>query len=99
MADIQKKLNLLREIAEDEETLELVLDKLFDVMLDQYRSRLARYEVDLNHFETRYHKSSSEFYREFEAGELGDAMDFFEWAGLVELQQDLIEKIERVETR
>ena len=41
---------------------------------------------------------SATFYRRFEAGELGDAMDFFEWAGLYELRQDLLEKIRRVET-
>jgi hypothetical protein len=40
---------------------------------------------------------SATFYRRFEAGELGDAMDFFEWAGLYELYQDIIEKIRRLE--
>jgi len=30
--------------------------------------------------------------------ELGDAMDFFEWAGLYELRQDILEKIRRLES-
>jgi hypothetical protein len=41
---------------------------------------------------------SATFYQRFEAGELGDAMDFFEWAGLYELRQDLLDKMHRVET-
>jgi hypothetical protein len=40
---------------------------------------------------------SETFYRRFEAGELGDAMDFFEWAGLYELGRDVIEKIRCLE--
>jgi hypothetical protein len=40
---------------------------------------------------------SAIFYQQFEAGELGDAMDFCEWAGLYELRQDLLDKIERLE--
>jgi hypothetical protein len=40
---------------------------------------------------------SGTFYQRFEAGELGDAMDFFEWAGLYELGKDLLGKIRRLE--
>ena len=40
---------------------------------------------------------SATFYRRFEAGELGDAMDFFEWAGLYELREDIVKKIQRLE--
>jgi hypothetical protein len=59
--------------------------------------RLKRYEQDLREFEKHYDVESATFYRRFEAGELGDAMDFFEWAGLYELYQDIIEKIRRLE--
>ena len=41
---------------------------------------------------------SQVFHRRFEAGEMGDAMDFFEWAGLYELRQDLAKKLERLES-
>ena len=53
---------------------------------------------DLRTFEDRYGTDSATFYRRFEAGELGDAMDFCEWAGLYELRQDLLEKIHRLES-
>jgi hypothetical protein len=38
------------------------------------------------------------FYQRFEAGELGDAMDFFEWAGLCDLRQDLLEKVRLIQS-
>ena len=41
---------------------------------------------------------SNTFYERFEAGEMGDAMDFFEWAGLYQLRQDILEKIHRLES-
>ena len=40
---------------------------------------------------------SASFYEQFEAGELGDAMDFCEWAGLFELRQDLLDQVRRLE--
>lgn len=66
--------------------------------ISQLRLRLERYERDLRDFEQRYSMESTVFYCRFEAGELGDATDFFEWAGLYELQQDALSKIQRLET-
>ncbi len=98
MANVQTKLDLLKEVVADEDNLNLVLDKLLNVISEQHRSLLKRYQADLQDFKARYGMPSSEFYRKFERGELGDAMDFFEWAGLFELQQNLVEKIHRLET-
>lgn len=93
-----RKLEVLKDAYTDEVELERVLGKLLDIVLSQYRLRLEKYENDLRKFESRYGMESETFYRRFEAGELGDAMDFFEWAGLYELRQDIIEKIRRLES-
>lgn len=45
-----------------------------------------------------YGMESPVFYQRFEAGELGDTMDFFEWSGLYKLRQDALEKIRRLES-
>jgi hypothetical protein len=95
--DTLYKLAVLKDTYSSEAELDLILGKLLDVALSQYRLRLERYEQDLREFEERYGMESATFYRRFEAGELGDAMDFFEWAGLYELCQDIIEKIQRLE--
>lgn len=95
--DTLYKLEVLKDTYSDEAELDLILGKLLDVSLSQHRLRLERYERDLREFERRYRMESATFYRRFEAGELGDAMDFFEWAGLYELRQDILEKIRRLE--
>ena len=66
-------------------------------VLGQHRRRLARYERDLGEFEKQYGMDWVTFYQRFEAGALGAGRDFFAWAGLYELRQDLLEKIRRVE--
>jgi hypothetical protein len=38
-----------------------------------------------------------QLHRHFEAGELGDRMDFFEWASLYELKQETEEQVKRLE--
>ena len=95
--DISYKIEVLKNTYSDKAELDLILRKLLDVALSQHRLRLKRYEQDLREFEKRYGMESATFYRRFEAGELGDAMDFFEWAGLYELYQDIVEKIRRLE--
>ena len=64
---------------------------------NQHRLRVQRYESDLREFENRYGLESATFYQRFEAGEMGDFMDYFEWAGLYELYQKAQDKIRRLE--
>jgi len=91
------KLQLLRDVYSEEAELDQILGKILDVALSKCRLRLERYEHELQTFETRYGMDSDTFYHRFEAGELGDSMDFFEWAGLYELYQDVMAKIARLE--
>ena len=95
--DTLHKLEVLKDTYSDGAELDLILVKLLDLSLSQHRLRLERYERDLCEFEMRYGMESPAFYRRFEAGDLGDAMDFFEWAGLYELRLDIVEKIRRLE--
>jgi hypothetical protein len=95
--DTLQKLEALKEAYAGETDLDSLLDKLLDLTLSQHRTRLQRYDSELAEFERRYGMDSAEFYRRFEAGEMGDAADLFEWAGLYELQQDIAKKISRLE--
>ncbi len=96
--DTSHKIEFLKDACANDAELDKVLGKLFDITLNQYRVRLQRYEHDLGAFENRYKMDSAIFYERFEAGELGDAMDFFEWASLYKLLQDIVEKIQRLES-
>lgn len=94
---IESKLAVLREAALDDESFERVLGRLIDATLSMHQGRLRRFEQDLHEFEARYGMESQQFYDRFAAGELGDAMDFFEWAGLFELCRDLRARVRRLE--
>ncbi len=95
--DSLSKLELLKETYPDRSELDQILGKLLDISLSQHRLCLKRYEQDMREFEQRYDMNSENFYQRFAAGELGDEIDFFEWSGLYELRQDILNKIERLE--
>ena len=95
--NIDYKLALLQDSASDDKNFEQLLGKLLEASLSQQRRRLRQYERDLQEFEQRFDMKSPLFYRRFEAGELGDEMDYFEWAGLYELYQEVQSKVERLE--
>lgn len=65
--------------------------------MSQHRQHLQRYEAELQVFEDRFEMDSLAFYKRFEAGELGDNIDFFEWSGFCELRQELVTKINKLE--
>ncbi len=95
--DTADKLEVLRETFSDKIELEGILGKLLETALSRNRLRLQRYEQDLRGYEKRFGMDSESFYRRFESGELGDAMDFFEWSGVYEMRKDLLQKIRRIE--
>lgn len=43
---------------------------------------------ELREYEQKYNMTSEEFYKRFQRGELGDAMDFMDWAGAYDLFLD-----------
>ncbi len=94
---VYQKLEALKEAYFDENEFERVLDKVLDGALSQYHLRLDRYNRELHEFEARFEIDSETFYQDFQNGQRGDDMDFFEWAGLYELRQDLLQKIQRLE--
>lgn len=98
MNAIQAKIDLLHSVALDEASLDRMLDKLLHVVHGQHREKLDHLDHLLCQFEARYQMGSEEFQRQFEAGQLGDDMDFFEWSGLIELREQVRCKLERLES-
>jgi len=95
--DTLQKWALLKDIYGDEPQRDRVLDKLLEGTLSDYRQRRRGYQTALQAFEPRHEMDSAGFYPQFELGSLGDEMDFFEWAGLYELHQNLLSRIYRLE--
>jgi hypothetical protein len=66
-------------------------------LLEEYRVRLRRYDDELKIFEQRFGMASATLYEKFEAGNAGDTMDYFEWASLYELREDLVVKLNQLD--
>ena len=89
---ISQKFNLLQMLI-DESHIHLIMDKLLQEVKQKNQKKLESYNKYLQKFETQYGMNSYGFYEKFEKGQLGDDMDFFEWSGVVELRNHLIEKL------
>ena len=49
---------------------------------------------ELREYERKYKMSSSEFFEQFRRGELGDDMDWIDWAGTYQIFQRLKRRVE-----
>ncbi|MEN8217329.1 MAG: hypothetical protein ABFS56_13360 [Pseudomonadota bacterium] len=65
--------------------LDMSLNKLLVRELTRTQKLKKRLLNQLATFEDSYSLSSSEFYKRYEKGEMGDEMDFVEWAATVEM--------------
>ena len=64
--------------------------------MEDYRHTLEKYDEILKQFEEWYAMDSAYLYEEFEAGRMGDSDDFFEWTGIYELRQYVLEQMVQV---
>jgi hypothetical protein len=55
---------------------------------------LVELTQEITLFEQRYKMTSSEFFDKYQRGEMGDDLDFIEWAGQYRMYLDLKHKIE-----
>ena len=91
-----KRLHALAELYQQGQVSELMdrtLAKLLHHEAEQCQAQLAQLQADLAEFEQKYQRSSTEFYRQFQAGETGDAMDYVEWASLVQMADNLHKRL------
>jgi len=97
-ATSKEKLEILLSIGAGK-IIEKTLNKLIFYQLAKYRESIESIKPELEKFENRYRMTSDQFYRDFEAGKLGDDSDYFEWSGLYEnilLYNERINKLEAV---
>lgn len=74
--------------SEVDPVIDIALDKLLEreiTRLLELKRRKRRLEGQFEEFEKKYALSSSDFYTRYENGEMGDEMDFVEWAATVEM--------------
>ena len=79
---------------QNSELMDRVLDKVFAQEVADTRAAIKRLETDIQHYEAQYGMAANDFYRQFQAGELGDSMDFIEWSSLILMRTHLEERLE-----
>lgn len=72
------------------------LNKLVDLETSRIRMQLEDIQRVMADYERQYDMKSVEFVAKFDAGQLGDHMDFVEWASLTQMAEHLRQKIESV---
>ena len=79
------------------EVIDRTVDKLLAMEVEQAYKELKDLKARLSRYEQQYSTTSSEFYRRFRAGELGDEMDFVEWSVFYEMYQAILQRLEVLE--
>lgn len=73
--------------------MQSTLNKLFDVEIARAQKDFDLLGNDLAEFEERFGMKSADFFAQFERGELGDDMDFIEWASLYQMREGVGERL------
>ena len=83
----------LYEQGQASELMDHTLEKLLAHEADLCRKQLNELQKDLAEIEERYGLPSDEFYRRYQAGQTDDRMDYVEWASLVQMRNNLQERL------
>ena len=86
MASVMAKIEILKAVGA-EELVDQALAKVIQFEIDRLQQEQRRLKAELAHFEKSYRMTSEECQRKFDAGECGDAVEFFEWTSLYSIYQ------------
>ena len=99
-----EKIKLLEQyLSVDNSTVDPVLDKTINKLLERERARVLQIKDRLSDqykgFEKNYSLGSEEFYARYKKGEMGDEMDFIEWAATAEMLANLEKQLSILEIK
>jgi hypothetical protein len=95
-ATVAQRLRMLAQLYQQGQASDLMdrtLDKLLAYEADLCRQQLSELQDDLAEIEERYGLASDEFYRRYQTGQTDDRMDYVEWASLVQMRDNLQERL------
>lgn len=67
------------------ELIERALDKLLEQEGARAEQETKELQQGLRSFEQQYQLTTEEFYRQYEAGKLGDSADFMQWSSFYDM--------------
>lgn len=94
MNAIAEKIHIIESLSPDPKATVRLLDKVIGCLADDHRRKLAELTAQQREFEERYGLTTAEFQKRFNSGELGDAMDYFEWDAIADMVSRLEGKLE-----
>ena len=97
MNAIADKLHLLKTVAPNDALLASMLDKVLGAVADRYRRKLSGYRGKLRELERDRGMSTDAFLQRFEAGDLGDAGEWFDWESIAALKAEAERKLGELE--
>ncbi|MDZ7264022.1 MAG: hypothetical protein ONB16_05515 [candidate division KSB1 bacterium] len=101
VSTLDKVKRLEKYLSSTNSTIDPVIETTLSKLLSREFNRLFELKTHLSNelleFEKHYNMKSNTFYQRFQAGELGDAMDFIEWAATLEMLANVDQKLELLE--
>jgi hypothetical protein len=76
-----------------DEVVDLTVRKLLEHQIQKDEAQLAELREDLARFEGRYAMTSADFHTRYQAGQMGDDADVFEWNALYKMQSRLADAV------
>ena len=95
---VLEKVEILKSVGA-EELADQALMKVIQLEIDRLQHEQQRLQGDLKRFESQYQMSSETCQQKFDMGELGDAVDFFEWTSVYSIYQRNAETLRRLEEK
>jgi len=98
MSSTLEKLRCLEAyVANDSMVADPVFDKTLSKLLAREHARMQhlidRLQQDIHQFEQAYQLTSPEFYRRYNRGEMGDEVDFIDWAATLEMLENAQKRV------
>lgn len=88
-----RALEHLYEQGYQDQVIDLTVHKLLEQQVQKEEAQLADLASELNAYEERFTMSSAHFFEKYQAGEMGDDADVFEWQVLYKMYQRLYNEI------
>ncbi|MBE9113115.1 hypothetical protein IQ273_27415 [Nodosilinea sp. LEGE 07298] len=82
-------LNTLYQRGYHSNLMERSLAKIIELERSHALQQASDLQAKLQAYETQYHIPSDTFYQQFNAGGLGDSMDFVEWSAFYDMWQSV----------
>ncbi len=94
--DIQNKIMFIANKYQND--YNTMFSDIISYKITQLKKNINSLQLDFYEYENKYSMTTTEFYKLFENGELGDEnFDFFKWSGKYEFWLDFNEQLKKLE--